>query len=485
MSNVPATMSAAFGALAPIAGALQKSKVNPGDIMQGIGPSFGILTYRGKVWRIKYRGDEHAVLLPSDQAGAPPTPAPYVDVVLVRTSPAISKIWYEAPFVEGSDSPPDCFSTNGTTPDPASPKKQAELCATCPKNVFGSRANAATGAKGKACQDSKRIAVVPLSDLKNEQWGGPLLLRVPPASLSGMGTYNAHLQNAGHTYFSVATRLQFNNEKAHPEIQFFPIRALGDAEAATVLELQEDARVIRMLSEAVDQVRDAGQPALTPPTGPVAQTPAGVVPMPAVVPAAAAAPTAVPAAVATSQAATQVDPSDPGPIPAFLDRSKQATPVASPTPPAPVAQPMPPPQPTYTMAQGETFTREQYHAAGWTDEQLVAAGKLTITMPAPPAPPAPTAPPPAPSAPPAAPKRGRGSRASAAQPAPSPAPTPDPAAAPAVAVAVPAPAPAVPTPPTPVPAAAPMAPPAPAAPVVEGAKDPALAALDAKLAAVL
>lgn len=59
-----------------------------------------------------------------------------------------------------------------------------------------------------------------------------------------------------------------------------------------------------------------------------------------------------------------------------------AAPVA--TPPAPVATP------TYEMAPGETFTREQYNASGWTDEVLIAQGKMRLVQPAPPAaPPAP------------------------------------------------------------------------------------------------
>ena len=123
--------------------------------------------------------------------------------MIISASPAISKIFYEAGYQEGDAEAPDCFSTNGVSPDPASPKKQAELCASCPQNRFGSRANLVTGAKGKACQDSKRLAVVPADDMHNETFGGPMLLRIPPASLQGMGTYNAHLQNAGHTFYSV------------------------------------------------------------------------------------------------------------------------------------------------------------------------------------------------------------------------------------------------------------------------------------------
>ena len=46
-------------------------------------------------------------------------------------------------------------------------------------------------------------------------------------------------------------------------------------------------------------------------------------------------------------------------------------------PPPPSAAPAPAP-PQYVMALGEQFTREQYHESGWTDEQLLACGKLII-----------------------------------------------------------------------------------------------------------
>jgi len=65
-------------------------------------------------------------------------------------------------------------------------------------------------------------------------------------------------------------------------------------------------------------------------------------------------------------------------------------PVAPTAPVAPVA-PTAPAQPIYTMAAGETFTREQYNAAGWNDDMLVQQGKMTITMPAPVLPAAPPA----------------------------------------------------------------------------------------------
>ena len=51
---------------------------------------------------------------------------------------------------------------------------------------------------------------------------------------------------------------------------------------------------------------------------------------------------------------------------------------SAPPPPAPPPPPEKAPAPTYVMAHGEQFTREQYLAAGWTDDQLLQTGKMTI-----------------------------------------------------------------------------------------------------------
>lgn len=50
----------------------------------------------------------------------------------------------------------------------------------------------------------------------------------------------------------------------------------------------------------------------------------------------------------------------------------------------PVAKPIPATvaiAPEYEMAQGEQYTREQYKAAGWSDEALVQAGKMKLKAP--------------------------------------------------------------------------------------------------------
>jgi hypothetical protein len=326
----------AMGHLAPAAGAFAKSTVDAKVLNEGVGQSFGILTFRGKVWRIKFRGVETPLLMPPRVPGGPQdTPQPNIDVVIVHASPAISKIWYNGGYQEGDKEAPDCFSVNGVSPDPASPDRQAELCATCPKNVWGSKTTEA-GKPGKACQDSKRLVVVPAGDLQNEMFGGPMLLRVPPASLQDMGQYNDMLGQMGHRFYTVRTQLGFDHQVAYPKLTWAPIASLSDSEAQVVVALQEDPRTKRILSEAVDQVRHEApaqieqQPAPQPTPQPAPAQPAPAVYTPPVQPA---------------QPAPAPQYVDAGPIPIGLVRtaSSPVTSAAAPTPAPVQAAPEPAP----------------------------------------------------------------------------------------------------------------------------------------------
>jgi len=102
-----------------------RGKLNE-DMTSGITSGFAIVTFRGKVWRVKYHGEE-AVLLNDDQR----TPRYTIDVVILKTSPNLSKVWYEFGYVEGSTAPPDCWSVDGRVPDAASPKRQNPTCGGC------------------------------------------------------------------------------------------------------------------------------------------------------------------------------------------------------------------------------------------------------------------------------------------------------------------------------------------------------------------
>jgi hypothetical protein len=264
---------------------------------EGIRAGFGIIGYRGKVWHTKYQGNE-TIMMRDDGDG----PRNSIEVVIVKASSNISKIWYENGFVEGSSAAPDCFSTDGVKPDGGANKKQASACAACPKNAWGSKVTEA-GKPGKACGDSKRLAVVPLGDIDNERMGGPMLLRVPAASLKDLKGYGDTLQQYGFPYFAVATRIAFDVAEAYPKFVFSAIRPLTDVEARKIIGLQDGTLVGNILNTSVEiaQHEPVAEPAKVPASpfeqvNPSASLPATVQP--------------------TAQAQAQAQPVAVAPIPA-------------------------------------------------------------------------------------------------------------------------------------------------------------------------
>lgn len=225
------------------------------DLAAGVQTGFAIVGYKGKVWSLRYRG-ENKIIMREDGDG----PVNSIEVVILKASSVISKIWYKDGYVEGSDAAPDCFSTNGVTPDMSSKNRQANTCAACPMNAWGSRVTA-NGKGGKACSDSKRIAVVPLRDIRNEVYGGPMLLRVPAASLNELAQFGNKLQSLHYPVQAVAVRIAFDPAESYPKFKFGAIRPLSDDEADEVLEMMNDPQVGRVLAEGSEH---AGQPVAAP-----------------------------------------------------------------------------------------------------------------------------------------------------------------------------------------------------------------------------
>jgi hypothetical protein len=275
------------------------------DLGAGVSGGFPVVGYKGKVWSIRYRGEEKQ-LMREDGDG----PRGSVEVVILKSSTVVSKVWYEKGYEEGTSKgvAPDCFSTNGITPDPAAAKKQASVCKLCPKDAFGTAKRAdGTPGKGKACSDSKRMAVALLGSINHDM--GPMLLRVPAGSMNDLSFYGDGLKKMGYHYYSVGTRIGFDPADAYPKFVFNPIRALTDAEAEAVLALRDDVRVDRILAES-DVVTDE-KPALT-----FEQPPAN--------------PTPPPAQTAVSQSTPAVQQS--------VQTPAQPAPAASPSKPAPAAR---------------------------------------------------------------------------------------------------------------------------------------------------
>lgn len=206
------------------------------DLTANVGAGFPVLSIKGKTFTVK-RGKE-ATLLTRELDGEK-IPAQAVEVVLLKANKNFSKTWYVKGYTEGSDAKPDCFSNDGETPDPSVEAPQSKKCATCPKNVWGSKISD-DGSKLKACTDVRRLAIAPAGQLND-----PMLLRVPPASLKPLAEYGQMLKKRGVPYNAVITKIKFDPEAATPKLQFAPVRFLteeqyAESEEAANSELVQD-----------------------------------------------------------------------------------------------------------------------------------------------------------------------------------------------------------------------------------------------------
>lgn len=250
------------------------------SLAEGIGSSYGVIGYKGKVWSLRYRGEKKTFLRPDDG-----TPAGAIDVVILRQAHNKSKSFYEQYDPDQSDGKrPVCSSLNGIIPDADVTQKQAEACALCPRNVWKTDAN---GRKTRDCTDYKRLAVLVMPALTRAMLGEPLMepvfLRVPPASLDNLAKMGETMAGQGWHFSSFVTRITFDPDQPHPKMIFTPVQPLTDQEAPAILALRNDVQAERITGE--DQ-SGAGQRPLLSTVQPAPQiAPAPVQPSPQPAPA--------------------------------------------------------------------------------------------------------------------------------------------------------------------------------------------------------
>jgi hypothetical protein len=185
------------------------------DLMSTVSTGFPVVSIKGKIFSIVRGGERTTMMNPKD----PDSPATSIDVVLLKGNKGVSKVYYAKGYQEGTeDQKPDCYSNEGVKPEDNAKNPQSKQCSTCPHNQWGSKIGD-NGGKGKACQDSKRLAIA-AAGLIND----PYLLRVPPASIRALGEYAAALEKRGIYYHEAVTKISFEAEAATPKLTF---RALG------------------------------------------------------------------------------------------------------------------------------------------------------------------------------------------------------------------------------------------------------------------
>ena len=214
----------------------------------GVGNSSQRISIKGGVFRLLAGGKEIASI---DER--------FLDVIIVKAAPKVSRIFYAKSYDGDNITGPDCWSNDGERPDASAENKQATSCMTCPQNIAGSGQG-----NSRACRYQQRLAVV----LENNIEGDVLQLTLPATSVFGKEdgdkrplqafARNLALQNPPISPEMIVTRMKFDTKAEAPKLHFAPSRWLTDEEYAIVKtqgDSDEAKRAVVMTVAAADGVK--------------------------------------------------------------------------------------------------------------------------------------------------------------------------------------------------------------------------------------
>ena len=191
-----------------------------------------------------------------------------VDYVLENT-------FYDEDYDPDNPASPVCyaFGTDEDTmgPHEESPDPQAEKCAECPHNVFGS----ADRGRGKACRNSRRLALTDagtyndsdgwqvMPDLPEHFDSSEIVfLKIPPTSLRAWAAYVKEVA-AFHEVppIGVLTHIAVeDDDKDQFHVNFRHVRAITDDEAAVLIPKRDALRSMGALEQPYQQIDEAEEP---------------------------------------------------------------------------------------------------------------------------------------------------------------------------------------------------------------------------------
>lgn len=210
------------------------------------GPSVNKISIKGGKFRLIVGGEEVKVLEKNS-----------ITLALIRVNDGLHKAYYSKKWTPGSDDPPDCYSNDGIKPAEDSQKKQANACAGCKHNEWGSYVNPDTGSKGRACSDSKKLAVLPPNQLGNMDLP-PYMLTVPAASMKSLGGMMTSLNNLSPPvpYNGVVVEVSFDTDASHPKLLFRPVDYLTEDQYAAAEERFDTAETKACVGQNLIPVKD-------------------------------------------------------------------------------------------------------------------------------------------------------------------------------------------------------------------------------------
>ena len=216
----------------------------------GVGTSSKRISIKGGVFRLLAGGKEIASI---DER--------FLDVIIVKAAPKVSRIFYAKSYDGDNITGPDCWSNDGERPDASAENKQGTTCMSCPQNIAGSGQG-----NSRACRYQQRLAVV----LENNIEGDILQLTLPATSVFGKEdgdkrplqafARNLAMQNPPISPEMIVTRMKFDTKAEAPKLHFAPSRWLTDEEYAIVKtqgDSDEAKRAVVMTVAAADGVKPA------------------------------------------------------------------------------------------------------------------------------------------------------------------------------------------------------------------------------------
>ena len=160
--------------------------------------------------------------------------------VVILSSP-VERLYYTARYDPTNPAGPVCFSLGATLtglkPNHLSTEKQADLCAGCPKDQWGSSTN---GGKGKACAEKRRLLVMTADSavsVDSVNGGEVAALRTPVTSVRGFATYLQKIASTTRRPLSaVVTKISLvPDAKTQFKLNFDFVRTIDDMDVIKAL----------------------------------------------------------------------------------------------------------------------------------------------------------------------------------------------------------------------------------------------------------
>jgi hypothetical protein len=166
-----------------------------------------------------------------------------------------ANLLFEGAYDKDNPSAPGCFAVG---PEPTTliptnnaPNKQAETCAVCPNNQFGS------AGKGKACKNTRLLAVKPIDGDDDNIY----VLSVPPTSIKAFDGY-VHTLAGKHRLppVGVVTRISLDKNESFAAPRFEVVKPLDSSELGPYMEARTQARERLVAEPDFTQYHPPGPP---------------------------------------------------------------------------------------------------------------------------------------------------------------------------------------------------------------------------------